>query len=97
MAEVLGEEEKNLRNAVAAAVEAEKQDYRKRCTAFREIIAWDRIAELYNNYDNWLYDRRIKPLLVLDDRTGYPEIQEGKRRRYLQILNEEENRKPIEI
>lgn len=93
LAEVLGEEESALRAAVAAAEEAEKHDYRKRCTAFREIIPWKRIEALYISFDQWLYDKRILPLLAIDYQTGYPEIKEGKRKRYLQIISEEESGK----
>lgn len=91
LAEVLGEEESTLRAAATAAEEAEKQDYRKRCTAFRDVISWSRICQLYENFDGWRYDLKILPILAIDYKTGYPEIKEGKRKRYLQIINKEES------
>lgn len=88
LADALGEKESNLREAVKAA--ASKDDYRQRCAAFREVIPWSRICQLYEDFEGWRYDRKILPLLALDDRTGFPEIKEGKRSRYLKILRDEE-------
>ena len=91
LAEALGEEESTLRKAVETAVAAEKEDYRKRCIAFRQVIPWERIMELLGGCEKWRYDRKIKSLLEIDIQTGFPAIKKGKRRRYLQILDEEEN------
>ena len=59
IAEVLGETETNLRKAVEAAKEAERINYRSRCTAFRKIIPFDRIMELLNQPERWIYDKGI--------------------------------------
>lgn len=93
LAEVLGEEESSLRAAAAAAEEAEKQDYRKRCIAFRSVIPWERTMELYRDWSGWLYDPRMKPLIAVDPKTNYPAIKEGRsfRARYIRIMDEEEN------
>ena len=89
LADALGEKENNLREAVRAA--SEKDDYRQRCAAFRAVIPWDRICQLYEDFENWRYDKKIIPLLALDERTGYPEIKPGQRKKYLKILHDEEN------
>lgn len=67
MAEALGEAPETLRKAVAAAVEAEEISLRKRCTAFRRVIPFERILELYNKPQGWKYDKLILPYLRFDD------------------------------
>ena len=93
MAEVLGEDEDTLRRAVAAAVEAEKVaakgDAKSRCAAFRKVIPWERIAELLNDWNSWRFDPRMEPLIVIDDRTEYPAIAPGKRKKYQAALIDE--------
>lgn len=76
MAEVLGENEAVLRKAVKAAADAEKVNYRNRCTAFREVIPFDRIMELVDNPDGWMIDKRVLPLLEFDAETGQPYLRE---------------------
>lgn len=85
MAEALGETEETLRKAVSAAVEAEKENYRKRCTAFRQVIPWSRIMELYENPHGWLYDKKMLPLIEFDP---YPMIKQV--RKYNKILDDEQ-------
>ena len=66
-----------------------KGDAKSRCVAFREVIPWERIAELLSNWENWLFDPKMVPIIVEDYRTNYPTIKEGKRNRYQMILNDE--------
>ena len=76
MAEALGAKEQTLRQAVDAAIAAEKTDYRNRCKAFREVISFDDIVDLINEPQGWLIDERIVPLLDFDDETGQPYLKE---------------------
>ena len=71
MLEALGEDEAKLREAVAEAVKAEDISIRRRCTAFRKVIPFERLLELYNNPHGWHYDPLITPYLKFDDE-GWP-------------------------
>lgn len=96
LAEVLGAKEEVLCLAVQKAIEAEKQDYRGRCVAFRDIIPWAHIMEMFEDCSQWLYDQKMKALIELDTK-GLPMIKSGKKRRYLQILHEEEGKEAQQI
>ena len=63
LAEVLGEKEGRLREAVARAIEAEKVNYRSRCAAFRQIIPFDRIMELLNRPEEWRVEKSVTTIL----------------------------------
>ena len=75
LAEALGEQENTLRKAAANAIEAEKYNYRFRCVAFRNVIPWDRIMELFMYCDKWRYDSELKKLIVFNTETRLPEIK----------------------
>ena len=71
IAEVMGETPERLRAACHAAAEAEKVHWRNRAKGFREVIPFDRIYELYQHPEGWLYDKQIVTLIGRDDK-GYP-------------------------
>lgn len=75
MAEAFGENEDTLRKAVVASVEAEKINYRSRCSAFRKVIPFDRIVELLTHPEGWLYDPSILPMLEFDPQSGLPVLK----------------------
>ncbi len=60
IAEALGESEEKLREAVEAAREAGKINYRSSCAAFRKIIPFTRIMELLEQPEGWIYDKGIQ-------------------------------------
>ena len=62
MAAVLGADEGKIEQATAAAIEAEKINYRKRCTAFRELFPFEEIMRLMENPDHWQYDPALAGL-----------------------------------
>lgn len=88
MAEALGERKERLIEALKAAIDAEKTNYRLRCIAFRKIIPFERILELLNHPESWRYDKRVKPLLDFDEE-GQPFISDGKEERYMDIVESE--------
>ena len=88
VAEVLGESEETLTKAAQAAAEAEKVNYRSRCAAFRKVISFDRIMELLDKPEGWLYDPRIYPMLVFDE-NGQPFVKEEYEDQYMDIIEEE--------
>ena len=71
IAEVMGETPERLRAACHAATEAEKVNWQNRGKGFREVIPFERIYELYQHPEGWLYDKQILPLIGRDDK-GYP-------------------------
>lgn len=71
IAEVMGETPERLRAACHAAKEAEKVNWQNRGKGFREVIPFERIYELYQHPEGWLYDKQILPLIGRDDK-GYP-------------------------
>ena len=85
IAEVLGEKEENLRKAFSAAEEAQrtaaKYDGKSRCAAFRSVIPWERICELLQAPENWLYDPQMKDVIEFD-KSGFPSIKKGKKTKY---------------
>lgn len=89
LAEVLGETEETLKAAVQAAKEAEKIDYRKRCIAFRQVIPWERIMELFGRPQGWKIDPKMKAVLEMDP-AGYPVVKPGKSRQFVKVLTAEE-------
>lgn len=92
LAEVLGETEAALREAVSAAIKAERVDYRRRCVAFRQVIPWDRIMILLSQPQGWRYDPKMLPLIEQDPEGGLPKLKEGRtyRSRYIKALDAEE-------
>lgn len=90
MAEAFGEEQDTLRKAVAAAIEAEKDNYRKRCIAFRKVIPFDRILELFVNPAGWRYDERLLPIIRFDEEcNGAPYIDIEHENTLQEILDDE--------
>lgn len=91
IADVLGESEDRLRNATAAAIEAEKINYRGRCSAFRKVISWDRIMELFSDTGKWRYDEKMLPLITIDPTTNHPILKEGlnNKKRYKKVMSDE--------
>lgn len=81
MAEVFGADESELEQAVREAISAEKDNYRKRCIAFRNVIPFDKIMELFSKPDKWLYDDRVLSLLWFDD-DGFPHISPKRREKF---------------
>ena len=71
IAEVLGETPERLREAAKAARESEKRNWRERGDGFREVIPFDRIYELYQQPENWKYDKRLLPYMRKGE-DGYP-------------------------
>ena len=76
LAEVLGESADRLTLAVEAATEAEKKNYRSRCAAFRRVIPFDRVVELYACPTGWKIDEELLPVLAFDV-DGRPSLQPG--------------------
>lgn len=93
LAEALGEKESILRAAVAEAIKAEEKDYRNRCFAFRQVIPWSRIMQLYADWESWRFDKRLKSMIEIDYKSGYPAIKRSAKGRYIKVLDEEENGK----
>ena len=81
MAEVLGEKEDKLREAVAAAIAAEKvakkYDGKSRCAAFRAVIPWERIGELLDQPEKWRIDPAMEHIIVYMKRKKYPKVKPG--------------------
>ena len=71
IAEVLGEGQERLQAAAQAARAAEKKNWRDRGNGFREIIPFDRIMQLYQHPENWIYDKRLLPYMRQGE-DGYP-------------------------
>lgn len=71
IAEVLGEEPGRLKAAAKSAREAEKKHWRNRGQGFRDVIPFDRIYELYQHPENWLFEKRLLQLIQRDEE-GYP-------------------------
>ena len=71
MLEALGEDEATLRRAAKAAADAEDRaegnGVRARAAAFRRVIPFERVLELYNSPRNWKYDKLILPILSFDE------------------------------
>ncbi len=90
VAEVLGETDETLIRAAEAAAGAEKANYRSRCAAFRKVIPFDRILELLDNSEGWLYDPRLYPMLTFDEKKQ-PFMKEECEEQFMDILEEEWN------
>lgn len=78
IADALGEDAEKIKAAADAATIAEKENYRKRCGAFRDVIPFDRILELLENPKDWRLDADLIPYLSFND-DGYPKIKKGKK------------------
>ena len=76
IADVLGEKEAILREATAAAIKAEKVDYRGRCIAFRRVIPWARIMHLFSDCGRWQFDKQMVDLIEADSETGLPKLKD---------------------
>ena len=88
MAAVLGADEGKIEKATAAAIEAEKINYRKRCTAFRELFPFEEIMRLMEKPEQWQYDPALTGLCAVGA-DHIPRPIKGKERQYRRILREE--------
>lgn len=70
IAEALGETPEKL-NEAYQATETEKGHLRSQCKGFRNVIPWERICELYQHPEGWLYDKKILQFLRRSE-DGYP-------------------------
>ena len=80
MAEALGENTETLERAAKAAAEAEQSvenGTRARAAAFRKVIPFERVLELFNNPRGWRYDAAIRPYLEFDE-AGWPVCRSSK-------------------
>lgn len=71
IAEVLGEGPDRLHAAAQAARVAEKKNWRDRGNGFREVIPFDRIYQLYQHPERWIYDKQLASYMRFGD-DGYP-------------------------
>ena len=67
IASALGADDKDVKAATMAAVEAERINYRGRCNAFRALIPFDMILELIQRPDGWQLDPALADLCELDE------------------------------
>ena len=88
MAAVLGADDRKIEQATASAIEAEKVNFRKRCSAFREIFPFEEIMRLMEEPDSWKYDPVLTGLYIVGD-DNIPHPKSGKERQYRRILREE--------
>ena len=88
MAAVLGADEGKIEQATTAAIEAEKINYRKRCTAFREMFPFEEIVRLMEKPNHWQYDPALEGLYAVGA-DNIPRPVKGKERQYRRILREE--------
>ena len=86
LAETLGEDEGTIRAAVDAAIDAEKQNYRMRCNAFREVIGFDRILELLGCPEKWLINPKAKPFIQFDV-DGSPHVRPEEQEMFLDAID----------
>ena len=77
IADALGMDAETIKKATEATKEAEKQNYRKRCGAFREVIPFDSICALLEKPKEWRLDPELLPYLDYDA-DGYAVIKKGK-------------------
>lgn len=87
MAEAFGESEDRLRVAMEAALN--EKNHRNRCNAFRRIIPFDRLLELFVEPGRWRYDVDVKPLLEFDGETNAPYVPEENDMAFMEILKKE--------
>ena len=87
IAEALGEAPEAVRAAQSAAEIV--RDFRREAKTFREIIPFDRILELIDNPDGWIFDPTLVPIMAQDAETGEPFVLEDKEEEYRTILEEE--------
>ena len=87
MADALGESPEAIQRATSAAIEAETIDYRRRCSAFREVIPWARIDELIHDPSGWKIDPAIRDFLSWWK--GWPMPDPDKISQYEKVLQKE--------
>ena len=88
MAAVLGADEEKIEQATDATIKAEKINYRKRCTAFRETFPFEEIMRLMEKPEQWQYDPALSGLYAVGA-DNIPCPMKGKERQYRRILREE--------
>ena len=67
-------ESSDVIQAASEAVEKES-NFRKQCSAFREVIPFERICALLDKPKSWKLDPALLPFLEYDE-VGYPEIRQ---------------------
>ena len=88
MAAVLGADECEIERERQAAIEAERINYRKRCTAFREVFPFDEILRLMEAPEHWQYDPALAGLYIIGgDKLPHP--KKGKEKQYTYVLRYE--------
>lgn len=87
IADALGEDPEVIQRATAAAIEAEKINYRGRCSAFREVIPWARIDELIHDPSGWKIDPAVKDFLSWWK--GWPAPDPDKEEEYMKVIQKE--------
>ena len=87
IAEALGEEPEALRKAFSKALLFEKANSQGRCAAFREVIPWERIAELIHNPGGWMIDPALAPYLKYDK--GWPFVSKRYEADYKKQIDKE--------
>lgn len=87
IADALGESPEAIQRATEAAIEAEKINYRGRCSAFREVIPWARIDELIHDPPGWKIDPAIRGMV--NRYQGWPSVKESRRAEYDAIIEKE--------
>ena len=88
IADALGENPDVIKKAAEEAAKAEKINYRRRCSAFRAIIPFSRIIELYKQPAGWRYDKALLRLIGFDA-AGYPYLTaKGKSKGEMVIFEE---------
>ena len=88
IAGALGADEGLIEKAAEAAIEAEKQDYRKRCAAFRAVIPFDTVSELLKHPEKWVFNPAMESVCSMDG--NLPIIEGNQDDKYFEILEEEE-------
>ena len=84
----LDADEGKIEQATAPTIEMEKINYRKRCTAFRELFPFEEIVRLMEKPDCWQYDPVLTGLYSVGA-DSIPHPKKGKERQYRRILREE--------
>ena len=84
LADALGENEAVLMQATEAAKEAEKKEVRARCKAFRKVIPWERIMELFENPSQWRYDPQMQEMIQIG-KDGYPKIKKVQKSQFEKV------------
>ena len=89
LAEVLGEKPEKLMEAMDAALTAGQDCVDDRCNAFRKVIPYERIVQLYDTPGGWRIDDELKGLITINKEDGTPYVTEGMDRQFEQALDKQ--------